>query len=65
MSIPTILTDGYGNGTFSTTIKEVVLMGYSIGAVVALTVPAGHVLSVMAEDTRLRIYGEDTTLVVR
>lgn len=31
MSIATIVTGGYGNGTFDTTIAEVTLMGFGIG----------------------------------
>ena len=31
MSIPLVLTNGLGNGTFSTTIPLLVLEGYSIG----------------------------------
>lgn len=30
MSIPTVVTGGFGNGTFTTTIALVVTMGYSI-----------------------------------
>ena len=34
MSIALVVTAGFGNGTFSGTIKDVVLRGYSIGEVV-------------------------------
>lgn len=33
MSIKLVVCRGYGNGTFSGTIKDVTLRGYSIGAV--------------------------------
>jgi hypothetical protein len=35
MSIRHVVTRGYGNGTFSGTIGDVVLRGYSLGAAVA------------------------------
>lgn len=31
MSIPLILTNGFGNGTFSGAIKDIVTMGFDIG----------------------------------
>lgn len=31
MAIATIITRGYGNGTFSGSIKDVITRGYSIG----------------------------------
>lgn len=37
MSIKLVVTRGYGNGTFSGTIKDVTLRGYSIGAEAART----------------------------
>ena len=37
MSIPLVVTRGFGNGTFNGTIKDVVLAGYSIGVVVDTT----------------------------
>ena len=35
MSIAQVVTRGFGNGTFSGTIKDVVLAGYSIGEVIS------------------------------
>lgn len=40
MSIRLIVTRGYGNGTFSGTIKDVVTRGYTIGP--ALILPASR-----------------------
>ena len=37
MAIRNVVTNGYGNGTYSGTIGEVVTSGYSIGAVVTVT----------------------------
>ena len=34
MSIPLIITRGFGNGTFNGTIKDVVTAGYTIGVAV-------------------------------
>lgn len=34
MAIRTVVTRGYGNGTFNGTIKEVILKGYSVSPLV-------------------------------
>lgn len=37
MSIPTIITEGFGNGALSGSIKDVITQGFSIGASTAPT----------------------------
>jgi len=44
MAIRTIITAGYGNGTFNGTIKDVTLRGYTIGAALSLAVYTANVL---------------------
>jgi hypothetical protein len=37
MAIRTVVTAGFGNGTFNGTIKDVTLRGYSIGVAIIIT----------------------------
>jgi len=41
MAIRTVVTRGYGNGTFSGTIALVVTHGYAIGAAAVVTISIG------------------------
>lgn len=45
MAIRTVVTRGFGNGTFNGTIGTVVLRGFGAGVVVLIEVVAGAVLS--------------------
>jgi hypothetical protein len=51
MAIRTVVTRGYGNGTFNGTIKDVTLRGYSIGVALTLAV---YTASVFANPTPTR-----------
>ena len=48
MAIRTVITRGYGNGTFDGTIALVVARGYTVGAAVAAPTPAVEVPAVAA-----------------
>ena len=57
MAIRTVVTRGYGNGTFNGTIPLVVLRGYAIGVVTV-----GDVLTAFARDFALQTSIRDLTL---
>ena len=63
MSIPTILTRGFGNGTFNTTIQEVVTVGYTIGEFILWTKQDPVVTSWAEQDDTVTNWTEqpDTT----
>jgi len=42
MSIRLIITRGYGNGTFSGTIKDLVTRGYGISTIIPPTIPPSN-----------------------
>ncbi len=46
MAIRTVITRGYGNGTFNGTIPLVVTRGYAIGAIVELTIILANIAGV-------------------
>ena len=63
MAIRTVVTRGYGNGTFNGTIPLVVTRGYSIGAAVVIT---GIVdLTTRARDFSLTTRARDFSLTTR
>lgn len=46
MAIRSIVTRGFGNGTFNGTIKDVVLRGYSIGEAAEVVGPMDAIIEV-------------------
>lgn len=65
MAIRTVVTRGYGNGTFNGTIALAVTRGYAIGAGGAPIVTPDHRIMGMAAQTRtLAVQSDDRTLAV-
>ena len=59
MAIRTVITRGYGNGTFDGTIALVVTRGYAIGAAIVVVEPAVEVVPTFAAPipfTQIRIF---------
>ena len=61
MAIRTVITRGYGNGTFNGTIPLVVTRGYAIGASV---VPSTAGIEITAPGSRLQFTATGSTLSV-
>lgn len=55
MAIRTIITRGYGNGTFDGTIALVVLRGYTSALVITTAMPSGRVFAIRPEDRTIAI----------
>lgn len=60
MSIRLVVTRGFGNGTFSGSIKDVVLRGYSIGAALILIGKQSNCAFIKFQDTRSFVEFQDT-----
>lgn len=58
MAIATVITRGYGNGTFSGTIPLVTLHGYGVGASTDQVIALWHNLTLTSYDTNTS--GADT-----
>ena len=59
MAIRTVVTRGYGNGTFLGTIPLVVTRGYAIGAAVILYARGDRASHVLYSDPRAMVEYED------
>lgn len=62
MAIRTVVTRGYGNGTFTGTIALVVTRGYAIGA--AVDTPDGRRFAIAANDREIAVASEDRTIAI-
>ena len=64
MAIRTVVTRGYGNGTFNGTIPLVVTRGYAIGAALALLARADNASYALYRDHRTVVGFRDHRSVV-
>lgn len=63
MSIRQLVTRGFGNGTFSGTIKNVVTAGYTIGSAIAFVTPT-HLMLISSENRLMKIMPEDRIMKI-
>ena len=54
MAIRTVITAGYGNGTFNGTIKDVTVRGYSIGIALAIQIYLANVFCNISPTRNMR-----------
>lgn len=64
MSIALIVTRGFGNGTLTGTIKDVVTRGYAIGVAVVVPIQARRVVSVPYVDRTYQISASDRVVAI-
>lgn len=66
MAIRTVITRGYGNGTFNGTIGLLVLRGYQSSAVTGapIATPSWRIVQIEAEARVLAIESEDRVLAI-
>lgn len=60
MAIRTVVTRGFGNGTFNGTIALVVLRGYIAAAAVIVTIPIKSFISKEGDQTYISIEADQT-----
>lgn len=61
MAIRTVVTRGFGNGTFTGTIALVVTRGYAIAAAVVVSTPASRTIGVGARPRIINVGARDKT----
>jgi len=64
MAIRTVVTRGFGNGTFNGTIAFVVTRGYAIGEAVVVTTPHGRTLYVEPQNRKTVIEPQNRTIAI-
>ena len=62
MAIATVVTRGYGNGTFSGTIALIITRGYTIGAAVVFDTDPDRTVTIFAESRTTVIIEESRTV---
>lgn len=63
MSIALLVTRGYGNGTLTGAIKEVVTRGYTIGSALAFVAPT-HLMAISSENRTMQISSENRIMKI-
>ena len=64
MSIPLIITNGIGNGTFSGQISKIVTMGFAIGEpAISVPVSARYNITFSADDRTVTVSSQDRDIM--